>query len=263
MRVSAIQMAPIWGDKNASLKKAAKLIATAAEGGSDLIVLPELAFVGYSHMRPSDVEPLAEQVLSFRAEEGKVTTPVTSMTVMYTLARKYKVHLAWGLAEKDPGTGDLYNTQVYMDPTGYYTSFRKVNPFGNDYLWSTPGIGNPPVIQRAGPFRHGEGMTTKNLGLLICRDIRNKKDDDWKRFYRPGDADIICFSAAWGDGGFPSTTWVDFATENKVTLIVSNRYGTEVNNNFGAGGSCIIRPSGKILVDGLKFWEDCIVSAEI
>lgn len=264
MRVSAIQMAPVWGDKAKSLAIAASLIKRAAESGSSLVVLPELCCVGYSHMSAKDADPLSEMVQSFRAEEGKMSKPLTSMSVMYHLARKFKIHLVWGLIEKDPGTGALYNSQVYMDPTGYYVSTRKVNPWGNDFLWCTPGNSNPPILQQAGPFKNQDGsFSTKRVGLLICRDIRNKKDEDWKSFYSPGDADIVCFSSNWGDGGFPSSTWVEFAIENKVTLIVSNRYGAESHNYFGHGGSCIILPMGKVLIDGLEWDKDCIVSAEV
>lgn len=264
LRVAAVQMAPIWGDKQASLSKAAMLVKKAAGKGAQLVVLPELCVVGYSHMSRRAAEPLAEDVWAFRSEEGKVPSPPTSMAVMHALARKLKVTIVWGLIEKDPGTGDLYNSQVFMDPSGYYTSTRKVNPYGNDYLWATKGISNPPIVQKAGPFKETDGsFRSRKVGLLICRDIRNKVDDTWTSFYQPGEADIVCFSSNWGDGGFPSSTWVDFATENKTTLIVSNRYGQEQNNNFGAGGSCIITPDGKVHIDGLKFWSDCIVTAEV
>lgn len=245
MKVAAIQMAPVWGDKKASLRKGVDLIAQAAKKGAKLIVLPELAFVGYSHKSPEEAMPLSEAI--------SPDSHGLTMKAMTWLTKRLNVTLVWGMIERDAGTRELFNSQVYLDPTGYMTSMRKINPFGNDYLWASRGRSNPPIVLNNG----------KRIGMLICRDIRNRVDSTWTALYQRGDADIVCFSSAWGDGGFPSSTWVDFATGMKTTLVVANRYGQEENNNFGEGGACIILPNGKVVIDGLEFSKDCMVLAEV
>jgi predicted amidohydrolase len=191
-------------------------------------------------MSEEDARPFAEVLTAAK--------PGSSMATMPALSRKLRVAIAWGLVEEDPGTGLLYNTQVLVTPSGEWVSYRKGNSWGNDYLWSQPGDSSPPILM----------FEDRKVGLLICADVRGKSDKI-EEFYEPGDADIVCFSANWGDGGFPAGKWVKFAKENRCTFVVSNRYGREANNNFGEGGICIIDPSGKVHCDGLKWNEPCVV----
>lgn len=251
MKVAAIQTSPVFRQKRENLRRLATLVTQAAEAGAKLIVMPELATTGYTYMKKAEALEDAETI-SLR--EGEMISG--TMSIMWALARKFDIYLIWGMVEKDIGSGKVYNTQVYLEPNGYFESYRKINRWGNDYLWATAGISNPPVI-KAG------GLDGKRVGLLICRDVRDKVNDDWKNLYSPGDADIVALSANWGDGGFPAVSWMEFATENKVTLIVSNRWGQEGPNDFGEGGICVIDPDGEVHCDGLLWSQDCIVYSEV
>jgi predicted amidohydrolase len=204
-------------------------------------------------MSDSEARPLAEGVGGLDGVDS--ISPVMVLYVFRKLSRELNVGIVFGFIEVDSGTSKLYNSQMYMEPGGYYESYRKVNPFANDHLWASRGISNPPVIKSQ--------FEDKRIGLLICRDVRDKKNDEWSNFYSPGDADVVVLSANWGKGGFPSNSWVEFAEENKVTLVVSNRYGVEGPNDFGDGGVCIIEKTGKVHCDGLVWGQDCIVYAEV
>jgi predicted amidohydrolase len=252
MKVAAIQFAPILGKKAENLVRAARLVIEAAKNGAKLIVLPESAVIGYSFMSPEEAAPLAEVLTPSQSEDSS-----SSFEVMKKLASKLGVHIAWGLAEKDPGTGNLYNSQVLVTPEGEWEAYRKVNLFGNDWLWAKEGRANPPI--RTCSIDGQE----KKIGLLICRDVRDKKDKHWDSFYEKGDADIVVFSANWGDGGFPASAWMDFVKDNDVTLVVANRYGKEIPNDFGEGGVCIIEPGPQIHCKGLVWNQDCIVYADL
>lgn len=253
MKVAAIQFAPVFKDKRGNLQKLRRLVAQAAVGGAKLIVLPELCTTGYSFMSEEEAREFAECPRWMDDEMN----PEHGMHAFYTLASKLNVSIVWGFVELDPGTKKLYNSQLYIGPDGFYESYRKINRWGNDFLWATAGNANPPVIRAT-----IDGVERK-IGLLICRDVRDKVNDDWKNLYSPGDADIVAFSSNWGDGGFPAVNWMDFAAENHAVLIVANRYGQETCNNFGEGGSCIIEPNGKVHCQGLKWDQDCIIYADI
>lgn len=234
--------------KRDNLQRLARLIEEAAENGASLIVLPELCTTGYTFMSAIEARPHAEVVA-----DGPTTM------VMKALAVKHNVHIVWGMAEIDPNTNHLYNTQVYVDPFGYLDSYRKINPWGNDYLWAKPGRANPPIINARFELDGGNTYKFTRVGLLICRDVRDKKDSSWSSFYSKGDANIVCLSANWGDGGFPAVSWMDFVEDNGCALIVANRYGQEGPNNFGEGGSCFIEASGEVHCEGLKWSQDCVV----
>jgi predicted amidohydrolase len=240
-------MAPVFKDKLGNLRKMAFLARQAADNGARLIVFPELCSTGYSFMSADEARAVAEPV----------HPDALTLKSMAVLASAFDVHIAWGMVRSDEGTGDLFNSQVLVAPDKTWVYYDKICRWGNDHLWARPGRGNPPVLRSV-----IDGKEWK-LGLLICRDVRDKKDDDWKSFYDKGDADIVCMSANWGDGGFPSVSWMEFVEDNQATLIVSNRYGKESCNDFGEGGVCIIEPPDTVHAEGLRWFEDCVVYAEV
>lgn len=243
MKVAAVQFGPVFKDFEGNLERMAKLVLQAQANGAELIVLPELSTTGYSFLDAEEAEPFAEPL-----ERGRAL----SLAIMESLSRNYSVAIAWGFVEKDIATGKLHNSQAIVLPDGKFYSYRKINKWGNDYLWAESGEASPPVVEFRG----------KKVGLLICRDIRDKSAE-WKDFYEKGDADIVAFSSNFGDGGFPAVSWVEFATSNEVHLIVSNRYGQEENNDFGEGGICVIDPKGKVTCKGLQWSAPCIVYADV
>lgn len=256
VRVAAIQFKPVFGQKEENLQKLIPLVIEAANGGAKIVVLPELCAVGYSFMSKESAAEVAEAIAPVDGHSGP------TVEVMFGLAKNLNVAVAFGLVERDPGTDDLYNAQVLVTPKGQWTSYRKVNSFGQDWIWATPGRSNPPVMKLAFENVSG-GLEHRKVGLLICRDVRDKKDDGWDTFYEKGDADVVCFSANWGKGGFPATAWMDFVEGNHCALIVANRYGTEANNDFGGGGVCVIQDDLAVQCEGLVWSEDCIVYGDV
>lgn len=249
MKVAAVQYAPVLGDLRNNLKLAATLTLRAIQAGARIIVLPELCLSGYGMMNANQANEMAESPDLY---QGSMDQPSTH--VLGSLAQKHNCTIAWGFIERDVGTGKLYNSQMIRTPDKHVIC-RKLNHWGNDFLWASEGRESPPII----PFED------KKLGSLICRDIRDK-GPQWsplKDFYEPGDADIVCFSANFGAGAFPSVSWIEFARTNKVWLIVSNRYGEEMPNDFGHGGICVIEPEGKVHCEGLVWDQPCIVYADV
>lgn len=255
LRCAAIQFAPVFGKKRENQRKLVRLIEEAAAGGAKIVVAPELALNGYSYM--SEEEALVDAEIITLGPALRAIDEIPTTKLMYQLAARLNIHIAWGMVELDEGTSKLYNSQVLMSPDGSYVSYRKINHFGNDYLWATHGQGNPPVTTI-----ETDGKDWR-VGLLICRDVRDKKDQHWDSFYEPGDADLVLLSANWGRGAFPATAWMDFVENNKTSLVVANRYGQEVNNDFGAGGVCVIERNGKVHCKGLQWNADCIVYGEV
>lgn len=249
MKVALVQFRPEFKAVEKNLRQLAGFVQRAAAQGAKLVLLPELATTGYSFMSPDEAATVAEPL----DDTGR------TFKVMRALSEKLGVHVIWGQVEKNPATGNLYNSQVLVTPTGSWVSYQKINLWGNDWLWATEGRANPPILS----CDFGDGDVRK-VGLLICRDVRDKKDDRWSDFYESGDADLVALSTNWGDGGFPAIAWIDFVRDNSTTLLVSNRWGKEVPNDFGEGGICAItaKPFG-IQCEGLVWNQDCIVMADI
>jgi len=247
MKVAAVQFRPEYSQPAINRDTAVRMILVAIQQGAKLIVLPELCLSGYSMMGFHEAFPLSETV-----GEGE------TFRLFQELAVQHGVAIVWGFAERvaDDSVPDrlfrLYNSQAIVLPNGNYSTYRKVNRWGQDFLWAEAGKDSPPIV----------GLYGHQVGLLICRDVRDKGPgmDD---FYEPGDADIVAFSTNWGNGGFPANRWIEFAESNKTWLVVANRYGREANNDFGEGGSCIISPNNKVTCEGLAWSAPCIVYAEV
>jgi N-carbamoylputrescine amidase len=249
---AAVQFTPDFGHAHliGNTRRASALIRRAAGQGARLIVLPELCTTGYSLMSHSAAALAAEEVPG-------------GMTCRYFqhLANELDAMIVWGMVVRDSGEPEkLYNAQVAVLPTGHgeYVAgvpavYHKVNFWGQDHLWATRGSKRPPVLTFRG----------KKIGLLICKDVNDKGPDPWQELYDPGDADVVALSTNWGNGAFPATPWVHFVEDNKVNLIVANRYGKELNNDFGEGGICIIRPNKEVITDGLEWNSPCVVMAEV
>lgn len=247
MRVAAVQMCPTFKDKLGNLRVIAKLVQKAADQKAKLIVLPELATTGYAFESPQEAGKLAE-VLS-------PTEP--TLRSLLALSGSFGTHIACGMIERDPGTGHLYNSQVLVSPDGTWVSYRKINRCGSDFLWAQEGRSNPPIVTLK------DGERSVRVGLLICRDVRDKRDSKWSDFYESGDADVVAFSSAWGRGFMPANAWMDFVEDNNMTLVVANRYGQEGPCDFGPGGSFIIQPPAKVTLEGLIWGADSIVVADV
>jgi predicted amidohydrolase len=258
MKVAAVQFCPKFKEKEENLRRLAGLIVAASKAGAVVVVLPELCTTGYSFM--SVAEALTEAELA--APGGR------TFDVMQALSRRFNINISWGMVERDAGTGDLYNSQVLITTHDGHIGYRKINKWGNDFLWAKAGRASPPILRTSfgrGPKQAPslfDKFIERRLGLLICRDVRDKSLNI-ADFYEKGDADMVLMGANWGKGGFPAVAWMDFASSNNTSLIVANRWGIESHNDFGFGGSCIIHPDGKVDTNGLVMGQDCIVTGDM
>jgi predicted amidohydrolase len=252
--ISAVQFRPMLAkgpaDVRSNFIEIQPLIHEAWKTGSQLIVFPELCLTGYSFLDGEEAANVAERW------DGP------TFRNMRDAAVELEAYLAYGYLESDGSR--LYNSATMIDPTGKVVCrYRKVNLWGNDFLWATPGSEIPPIVQ----------TDFGTISTVICRDIRAKIPSNIPRvassvpFFAEEKPQFIAACTNWGKGGFPSTTWMDFATNNQCTLILANRYGVESNgafsNDFGHGGSLIIEPNWKVHTKGLKFGENCVVSAAL
>ena len=110
-RLGLCQMYVTPGDKPANLRRARTLIDRAAQGGADVVVLPEAMDFGWTH-------PSARTLASSRDED--------SFHVLDKAARAHGIYVCSGVIEHD---GEhLYNAAVLIDPVGrLLLHHRKLN----------------------------------------------------------------------------------------------------------------------------------------
>ena len=222
VNVACIQFHPILGDVTQNLGKMKTLIeqVMAEKPDTDLIVLPELATTGYEC--GEDFSRLAETV-----GQG------TSLTFMSRLAKRLRVKLVFGFAEREVDL--LYNSAALIGEDGELIGvYRKVHLFDTEKRYFKAGD-NYPVFE----------TNIGHLAMMICWDAAFP---EVARTYALKNADLLVIPTNWEK---PYQDDWDLLTrarafDNTIYVASANRVGPDVTLDW-FGHSNIIDPQGKPL----------------
>jgi nitrilase len=156
-RVAAVQAAPVFLDRDATIDKVGTLTKEAAAAGARLVAFPE----GFVPTYPDWVwrtNPWADGEWYARWIDECVDVPGPACAALGDIARENEVHLAVPVNERDGGT--VYNTILYFGPDGALLGkHRKLVATGGERLvWGMGDGSTLPVFDT--PFGR--------LGGLIC-----------------------------------------------------------------------------------------------
>lgn len=128
-RAAVVQFSPQSGDVPGNLAHIAQALADLPP--ADLVVFPELAASGLPRDR-AQAQEIAEPI------------PGPSTARLQALAAAHECYLVAGLLERDPASGNLYNSAVLLGPAGVLGLYRKVHLSAEDRAWASPGdLGYP------------------------------------------------------------------------------------------------------------------------
>ena len=128
LTVAAIQYRAVPSAKAENVLRLGELVRESAEKGARIIVLPEMCTTGLNIRNRAAAEICAE------------TIPGPASDAFAGLAARYRVYIVLGLAESDPATGKLYNSQLVLGPDGLIIGrYRKIHLFGPDLDWADVG----------------------------------------------------------------------------------------------------------------------------
>ena len=223
--VACCQIALQIGDQAGNRTKIHAAISRAADGGAQVIVLPELANTGYMFSSLQELRALAE--------------PVDGPTIAgwQQLAEQRKVIIVGGFAEKGRD-GKIYNSAVIVDETGLRATYRKAHLWDGEKLGLfTAGSDSPPVVDTAvGP-----------IGLVICYDL---EFPEWVRHVAEAGAALLCAPVNWplyprpaGERPGEIVRAQAAASSNRIFVAIADRADTERDQAW-LGGSVIIDPDG-------------------
>jgi predicted amidohydrolase len=149
LRVAAVQMESVAGDKDANLIIMERFVAHAAMQGVQVIVFPECCITGYWFLRnltSQQLDDLAEPVIG-----GE------SVQRLAALARQYNISIGAGLVERSVPHG-YYNSYVVALPNGTLHCHRKLHAFEH------------PLIQSGTEYTVFDTPYGWRIGVLICYD---------------------------------------------------------------------------------------------
>lgn len=142
VRGAAVQAAPVFLDKRATLEKAVALIEEAGAGGAQIVGFPE-GFIPahpiWFHFHSGTDRPATK--LSTELFKNSLEVPGPEIQVLAEAAARTGTYVVMGVCEKRPGTfGTMYNTQVFISPTtGYVGKHQKLVPTVGERLVHAPG----------------------------------------------------------------------------------------------------------------------------
>lgn len=244
-RVAAIQFTGELYDSEANRAAATAAINAAADGGAQLVILPELVISGYG----TDREGL-------RSVSEDVNGP--TLAEWTTLARARNIFIAGGFCEHE---GDkLFNSAILVGPNGLASHYRKLHPFDEEKEIFTPGDKGLRVVD----------TPVGRIGMCVCYDLRFV---EVARVLALQGADIIAVPTAWV-GGFDPNPRDEMgfigqargamvqANLNQVYMACASQGGRAGNIRF-LGSSMVVDPFGEVIAGPMAEDEVGIAFAEV
>ena len=153
MRVSAVQRAPDYLDRSATLEIVVETIREAADQGSELVAFPEAFVPGYpvwaDWTHASYFEHPQQQAAFAQYLDGAVDVARGDLDPVVAACRQAGVFAYLGVAERSTSGGSIHCSLVAIDPErGVVSVHRKLKPtFGERLLWAD-GDGHGLVAHR-------------------------------------------------------------------------------------------------------------------
>lgn len=164
-KAAAIQAAPVFLNREATVEKACRLIEEAASKGAELIAFPEVFIPAYPWWHRLDNAYRGHKYFR-ELVKNSVEVPSPATDLLCQCARKANVYVVMGINERVPETlGTIYNTNLLIDRKGKILgAHRKLVPtFLEKITWGG-----------------GDGHTLKvydteigKLGMLNCGENTN------------------------------------------------------------------------------------------
>jgi nitrilase len=270
LTVAAVQAAPIFLDREATVAKACALIREAGAGGARLAVFPEAFIPTYPlwvwHIPAGETHALRELYAELLANAVTIPSEVTDR--LCTAAREAGVSVVMGVNEvnAEASGSTLYNTLLFIDADGTLLGrHRKLVPTAGERL--VHGLGDASGLQ-VYPASVGR------LAGLICWE--NYMPLARYALYAWG---VQLYAAPTWDRGEPwLSTLRHIAKEGRVYVIGSciamrkddipdrfafkGRFLGGVEEWLNPGDSAIVSPDGKMLAGPVRH-EEKILQARI
>jgi len=219
-----VHLAVAYKDVAANRERLLALNDEAAAAGAQVILNPEMALSGYSFQSREDIRPLTE------------TLQEATVTALRELARRRRVYICLGLAERQAETDIFYNSAVVLGPQGEVVChYRKINA---EVRWGCPG-----------PARQENTFVTPwgKMGVLICSDTFYGL---MPRVAALRGVRLLLVPANWPPlGPDPREIWRARVLENGFYLAASNRTGQDRLLSFHDAPSCLYDPQGQVLME--------------
>jgi len=269
-KIAAVQAAPMFLNREATVEKACRLISEAAHQGARLIVFPESFIPTYPDWVWA-VPPGRERILNQLYADflaNAVEIPGAATETLAQAARKAGAYLVMGVTERDTTASgaSLYNTLLYFSPEGNLMGkHRKLVPTGGERLVWAQGDGSTLEVY---------DTPLGKIGGLICWE--NYMPLARYTMYAWGTQ--IYIAATWDRGEPWLSTLRHIAKEGRVYVIgcctalrsadipdqfeYKKKFYSGSRDWINEGDSAIVNPDGEFIAGPVRMKEE-ILYAEV
>ena len=265
MRVAAVQHAPVYLDRDATLAKVVALVEEAANEGADLVAFPETYVAGYpswadftdasSFDNPIQKAAFAQYVAS-AVDVGRGDLDSVIAASAETGAFVYL-----GIVERAPSGGSVYATLAAIHPTdGLVGTHRKLKPtYGERLMWAD-GDGHGLRAHQFGEATVS-GLNCWENWMPLARTALYAQGTQVHIATWPGSPeltrDISRFVAMEGRVFVVSSGAVLREEHLPADLAVRDAMA-DAHHRYASGGSIIVAPDGTVLAEADKHAETII-----
>lgn len=258
LKVAMAQIAPVWLDKQATIRKIEGFIIDAAKEKADLVVFGEALLPGYPFWlaltNGAKWDLKVNKELHAHYARNSIQIEAGELDAVRKLAKEKKVAIYLGIIEraKNRGGHSLYCSLVYIDKEGEIRSVhRKLQPTYEERLTWAPGDGNGLKVHSLKHFTVG-GLNCwenwmplprtalyaqgENLHVAVWPGSDHNTKDITRYIARESRSFVISVSSLMKKEDFPETT-------PHLDKILEEAPGVLAN-----GGSCIAGPDGEWIV---------------
>ncbi len=253
--VAAVQSTPVFLDRDATVEVLVASIKEAAAAGASLIVFPEAILPGYPDWVWRTI-PWSDGSWYRRLHEQAVEIPGPATDALGAAAAEAGAWVAVGVTERVGSSGTLYNTLLYIDPTGAVAGVhRKLIPTGGERTVWGNGDGSTLTVLDTDFGRLGGLLCWESLMPLARAALYEQGID-------------IYVAPTWDNSDAWLSTLRHVAREGRVFVIGTNTclhardvprslpgadqiYSDDEGDWMSRGNTVIVGPDGDVLAGPL------------
>ncbi len=258
LKVALAQIAPVWLNKEETIKKIIISIKEAASNKSELVIFGEALLPGYpfwlAHTEGAKWNLKVNKEIHAHYVRNSIQIEAGELNTICTLAKENKIAIYLGIMErpKDRGGHSIYCSLVYINAEGEIKSVhRKLQPTYDERLTWAPGDGNGLKVHSLKQFTVG-GLNCwenwmplpraalyglgENLHIAVWPGSDYNTKDITRFIARESRSFVISVSSLMKKADFPEDTPHLSKILEEAPDILTN------------GGSCIAGPNGEWLV---------------
>ena len=269
MRVAAVQHAPVYLDRDATINKVVSLISEAADAGAELIAFPETFVAGYPSWADFTNASAFDDPVQKRAFakylDSAVDIAAGHLDPVVAASAESGVFVYLGLAERSMSGGSIYATLAAIHPElGLVSTHRKLKPtYGERLMWADgDGAG-----LRAHDFASTRvsGLNCWENWMPLARAAMYAQGPEVHVATWPGSPEIshdISRFVAMEGRLFVISSGAVLRDEHLPDDLAVKEQMLDVHHRFASGGAVIVAPNGEIIARADKH-DETIIYADL